>query len=222
MFRCRTEGTERVAGAALFASNEGRVFAAGFGSRVLNIVKIRGRHMPPRPPPRLVPRGRHRRAFPSPQTCPRRTAPRNLPTAAPPSRNAQHLSPSPLYPSPRPLCPSSRRSPGPTPAESPVPSFPRKREPSNFSRLPTVHARHRLWAPAFAGETIEEYRQFDCSRFRGHDEKETDANTGLTLRRPAGPSRLGHPPVSACSVLHRTGAEEEFCPSNQILRSGPA
>ena len=37
--------------------------------------------------------------------------------------------------------------------KSPIPSFPRKREPRDFSHLP--------WAPAFAGATIGECCQFD-------------------------------------------------------------
>jgi len=34
-------------------------------------------------------------------------------------------------------------------ATSPIPSFPRKRESRDFSRLPPVQARGRLWTPAF-------------------------------------------------------------------------
>ena len=45
----------------------------------------------------------------------------------------------------------------------PIPSFPRKREPRDFSHLP--------WAPAFAGATIGECCQFDYSRLRGDDEQ---------------------------------------------------
>jgi hypothetical protein len=51
------------------------------------------------------------------------------------------------------------RSANPKP---PIPSFPRKREPRNFSHLP--------WAPAFAGATIGECCQFDYTRFRGGDD----------------------------------------------------
>ena len=50
-------------------------------------------------------------------------------------------------------------------------SFPRKREPRDFSHLPPVHARGRLWAPAFAGATIGECCRFDYSLLRGDDEQ---------------------------------------------------
>jgi hypothetical protein len=53
----------------------------------------------------------------------------------------------------------------------PIPSFPRKREPRDFSHLPPVQASGRLWAPAFAGATIGECCQFDNSRLRGDDKQ---------------------------------------------------
>src|SRR6267154_1838901 len=42
------------------------------------------------------------------------------------------------------------------PPQSPLPSFPRKREPreTGLQRSPPVHARGKLWTPAFAGATI--------------------------------------------------------------------
>jgi hypothetical protein len=46
--------------------------------------------------------------------------------------------------------------------KSPIPSFPRKREPRDFSHLP--------WA-AFAGATIGECCRFDYSLLRGDDEQ---------------------------------------------------
>jgi hypothetical protein len=45
--------------------------------------------------------------------------------------------------------------------KSPIPSFPRKREPRDFSHSP--------WAPAFAGATIGECWQFDYSLLREDD-----------------------------------------------------
>jgi hypothetical protein len=45
--------------------------------------------------------------------------------------------------------------------KSPIPSFPRKREPRDFSHVP--------WAPAFAGATIGECCRFDYSLLRGDD-----------------------------------------------------
>src|SRR5947208_3800100 len=41
------------------------------------------------------------------------------------------------------------------PADLSFSSFPRKREPRDFSHLPPLHARGTLWAPAFAGATME-------------------------------------------------------------------
>ena len=56
-------------------------------------------------------------------------------------------------------------------SKSPISSFPRKREPSDFSHLSPVQARGRLWAPAFAGATIGECCRFDYSLLRGDDEQ---------------------------------------------------
>src|SRR5215831_3053313 len=54
----------------------------------------------------------------------------------------------------------------PVPRRSLVSSFPRKREPRDFSHLPPVHARGRPWAPAFAGATIGECCRLDYSLLR--------------------------------------------------------
>ena len=72
--------------------------------------------------------------------------------------------------------------------KSPIPSFPRKREPRDFSHLPPVKARGRLWAPAFAGATIGECCQFDYSRLHGDDEQGGVPHAKFSQRGTRGPS----------------------------------
>src|SRR5262249_42510579 len=49
------------------------------------------------------------------------------------------------------------------PADLSFSSFPRKRGPTDFSHLPPVQARGKLWAPAFAGATIGGCYRLDYS-----------------------------------------------------------
>ena len=51
------------------------------------------------------------------------------------------------------------------------PSFPRKREPRDFSHLPPVHARGRLWVPLSRGRRIWVCVELDYSLLRPEDEE---------------------------------------------------